>query len=102
MLVAYIILILVNVFIIGLGVKLGCMLVKHEISVKATLVIAAITTAASLIPAVGLFAGVIALLICLVTIGDVDFWPESIMVTVIIKAVSIAATLLIMTNLANR
>lgn len=95
MLVAYLIVILVNVIIITLGLKLGCMLIRSEMPWSGAVLIAGITTAASIIPYVGIFAGVIALFICLVTIAQLDFWPESVMVTIIIKAVSIAATLAI-------
>jgi len=93
MLLAYLVIILVNMIIITLGLKLGCLLIRSELPWMPALLIAGITTGASIIPAVGMFAGVIALFICLVTIAQLDFWPESVMVTIIIKAVSIAATL---------
>ena len=93
MLLAYLVAILINMIIITLGVKLGCMILRHELTWIVGLLIAGITTAISLIPAVGIFLGPIALLISLCTLGEMDFWPESIVVTIAVKAVSIAATI---------
>ena len=101
MLLAVIISILVNIIIIGLGVKLGCALLKHEISWGGALAIAGIVALASVIPYVGMITGFIALLFCLIRLANLDFWPESIVVSVVIKFVSIGATLIIYAMLKN-
>ncbi|HYE06279.1 MAG TPA: hypothetical protein VEL07_12270 [Planctomycetota bacterium] len=93
MLLAYLVAIIVNMVIITLGVKLGCKLIGAEQPWIGALLIGGITTLASIIPYIGLFAGIIALLICLSMIANLDLWPESILVTIVIKALSIAATL---------
>jgi hypothetical protein len=95
MILALIIIFLVNVIILTLGVKLGCMVIRHDLEWSRAFMIGGITSAVSIIPSVGPYIGIIALLICLVTLGDMDFWPESIMVTIILKALSIAITLAI-------
>lgn len=93
MLLVYLVAIFINMIIITLGVKLGCMILRHELTWTAGALIAGITTGLSLIPTAGIFLGPIALLICLCTLGELDFWPESIVVTIAVKAVSIVATI---------
>ena len=99
MILALIIIVLANLIILSLGVKLGCVVIRHDLEWPRAFMIGAITAGVSIIPSVGAYIGIVVLLICLVTLGEMDFWPESIMVTIILKALSIAITLAIIASM---
>lgn len=87
---ALIVTVVLEFLILTFGIKVGCLFIAHKLSWQNAMAISAVTVGVGLIPVVGPIAGTVALLGGLVTIGELEFWPDSILVAIIMKIATLA------------
>ncbi|MEI6233565.1 MAG: hypothetical protein WCT04_10965 [Planctomycetota bacterium] len=76
--------------ILSAGTWIGARIWSKDVPFTLCLITAAITVVVSLIPGVGFVLGTVAYLVCLVTIVQLDFWPEAVVVWFVVRAINFA------------